>query len=234
MRLNKHLLSVAALAAGLALAGEANATSFTFDSTHTTFNTFYDYLGLDGANIHGEIAYSLSSLSSTSATFAVTVTNNSTGSGTNRLVSFGIDTIAPTLTSVSDSGTNAADWSETLNTNFPGFQTIDLCVWAGQNCSGGGNSGVLPTGTSSFNLILGYSAITSPFSITFTSPLPTKWQSVGTTGNSWELDATTTSECETDCGTVPPQSIPEPATLALVGLGVIGLGFASMRRPSQA
>lgn len=222
-------LGLTAILAGVALSTVANATSFTFGTTGDTLKTYYNY-SIDGATIDAEIDYVLSTLTSTSATIAVTVTNNSSGPGTNRIVSFGIDTIAPTLTSVSDSGTDAASWGESLATNFPGFQKVDLCAWAGNNCSGGANAGVLEGGSSSFNLILGYNTITSPFSITFNSPFPTKWQAVGNHGNSWELDASTTSVCTTDCGVTPPQIIPEPGTLALFGLGVIALGAFSLRQ----
>jgi len=209
------VLGIGLLAGGTVHAGPVA----TFQNTGDSFTAGYNYV-LDGATIDATIKYIFdgftTSAGSSTATFEVIVTNNSSGAGTNRIVSFGIDMVAPALTDVSD---NTSFWSETLNTNFPGFHKIDLCVWSGTNCDGGANAGVLEGASSDFLLMLTFAG-TNPTPITFTGPFPTKWQSVGNAGNSYELDIN---------GWGPPVLIPEPGTLALVSLALFGLGALGRR-----
>src|SRR6516164_3349793 len=62
-----------------------------------------------------------------------------------RLTSWGFDT-DPDATGVTTSGA-AVFQSATLNTNFPSFMQVDVCVIGGQNCSGGANGGLAPLGS---------------------------------------------------------------------------------------
>lgn len=222
----KNILGTIILTTGLLLSGHASATVITFDTSHPTYNYGYSYT-IDGASISATIGYTLNSIDSSSAKFTVNVKNTSASSpGTNRIVSFGIDTIDPAVNGVS---TTSTTWSTTLDTTFAGYQQVAFCAWAGKNCTGGSNSGLLPGDSASFDVTFDFTnpqATTSP-SITFGSPFPSKWQAVGINGNSWEIDANCfNGSCGPD---VPPQLVPEPDTVALFGLGLAGIGFIRRR-----
>lgn len=228
----RKFLTATAIFVGVAVASPAFAipVSATFDSVGDELQTFYSFTQ-DGATITVEVDYKLTAISSTEADFAVTVKNTTATAepGVNRIVSFGVDVVAPTLTGASTSNSlpTAGEWDATITTNFPSFQSVDLCSYSGPNCSGGSSAGVGEQETDTFNL-----AVTGAFggtpSVTFTSPFPAKFQAVGTAGNSFEVDACASP---TDCPTPSPDPnpTPEPGTLALLGLGIWGV-FAMRRR----
>jgi hypothetical protein len=79
--------------------------------------------------------------------------------------------------------------------------------------------------TDEFDLKLSFaSPVGMEFPITFSSPFPSKWQSVGTTGGSVEIDGCLQgSTCTTN-------KVPEPGTLALLSLAALGFGPARRRK----
>jgi len=218
--------------AALVFAAPASAlVTFTFDDPATdTLVTTYDFTA-DGAHITTTVTYDLTSISGTQAQFDVTIQNTTATSepGTNRIVSFGVDVVTPTLTgaSATNSLPTAGEWDATVTTNFPGFQSVDLCSYAGPNCSGGSSEGVAEGQTDTFHLTLlgDFASATPSPSVTFQSPFPGKFQAVGTAGRSFEVDACT--GCEPT--PVPDEGLPEPGTLALLALGVLGI-YATGRR----
>ena len=146
--------------------------------------------------------------------FLITVTND-TNLYNQRVHSIGFDT-DPNGTGLTNtaSGTYFKDFA--LNQKLPGFQKVDICAWSTQNCSGGGQQSNLPglggTDTFGFRLLGDFSdgIEISRFAIKFMGDL-----------GSFEFE-----------GHQPPptQSVPEPAAMALMGLGALGL--AARRRRS--
>src|SRR5438046_1577144 len=67
-----------------------------------------------------------------------------------RLTAFGFN-IFPDATGVSD---NSAVFTTFLDSNFPSFQTVDVCASTGPTCAGGGGGDLAPGASNTFTLSL--------------------------------------------------------------------------------
>jgi hypothetical protein len=145
------------------------------------------------------------------ADFAVDLTNN-TSLASEKVHSIGFNA-DPNGTSiaVTDKGEYFQNFG--LDQKFPGFKTVDICVWGTQNCSGGADGSNLPgAGTSDtfgFRLFGDFSQglRLDNFVVKFQGQL-----------GSFEFADTT-----------PPRSVPEPSTLALLTIGAAAMMLARRR-----
>ena len=176
----------------------------------------FDYsLDVGGGNIlTGTTKYTATAIAAGGITLQAVVKNTST-TGTNQgLKSVGFQTTSPELSTVSFSqqalagDTNVFN-NALLNTTFPGFQTVELCVLNGNNCSGGAQGTTLAEGQTD-TFLLGLTFATSagtPPSFTIDGP---RIRFKGDLG-SYNFAGTN------------GDPIPEPSTVLLFGSGLTGL-----------
>jgi hypothetical protein len=145
------------------------------------------------------------------ADFAVDLTNNtSLASEKVHSIGFNADPNGTSIT-VTDKGEYFQNFG--LDQKFPGFKTVDICVWGTQNCSGGAQGSNLPgAGTSDkfgFRLFGDFAQglRLDNFVVKFQGDL-----------GSFEFADTT-----------PPRSVPEPSTLVLLGIGAAAMMLSRRR-----
>jgi hypothetical protein len=205
------------LFAALAALGASSAHALLISSTADDFDVSWSALA--GTNLLAAHAtFDVTSFSSTQIVFSVTISNDSvlTTFVNAGLASFGLQT-APKASSASIAGASVFQ-SATID-NIPSLNFINMCVWAGNNCNGGPQGQLLAVGQSdSFTLTL--NSTTGGFANGLdVIDSGVKFQ---TSGGSFEF---TGSEClvERECAHEPPPQLPEPGTLALVGLGLLAV-----------
>lgn len=153
----------------------------------------------------------------TRLTFNLSLTNTTSSGGSNpytsaRLTAFGWDT-APVATAATDS---SGIYSSATNTNLSSNH-VDVCIYGGSNCNGGGNGGLAIGESTSFTETLTFSAAVPPLSFTdFYAKFQTNAGSVEGSG--------------TVRGTPSPSPVPEPMSLALLGVGLAGIGLTRARK----
>jgi hypothetical protein len=245
MKLAKMLFAPALICAALvAPVAVAAPTTITFDldgstAAAPTFHTVNWAGTLFGSSLSASATFTLTgfgtgSIGSTSyetATFSVSVTNSTPSAqpGDNRLTSIGIDIVNPALAGAQASGNG---WASSVNSNITGGYTVDLCAFDGNQCNASpGFLGLDEGATETFTLTLFASDFTilgagTSDSVQFTSPFVTRWQSIGQGSQGSGIIVVNNG------GGTTIIEIPEPATLALVGVSLLGAGVASRRRRS--
>jgi len=202
--------------------GSANALVINLADGPTNF-AFSSTGGPYDLSVTGSL--DITALTATSATLSIVLNNASTLTGGGvianatdaRLTSFGFG-INPNVTSVTFLDNDTTGMVGASLSQIPSLRQIEVCTFGGPNCSGGGNGGIAAGGFDVFSLTLtgNFNDLTA---LTF-DPLGVKFQ---TKSGSFEFACS-----GSDCGSVAV--VPEPTTIALFGLGLLGLG--AFRRKS--
>lgn len=187
-----------------------------------SFNLGWDCPTCVADQVFGAASFTIVNFVDGNFQFSVDITNNSivSGSSNPRIMSFGFNTNPNASVAVTDNSltdTDAFSTTALIDVTFAGFQTIDVCLKTANNCAGGNiNNGLASGNTDSMlfsltgaNIIADNGFILSDFAM--------KFQGI----NSYELAGQPV--CRIDCGKTPPQNIPAPGTILLMGLGLLGL-----------
>jgi len=172
--------------------------------------------------------------------FKIDITNTTQPtSGPAGILAFGFG-ITPNVTTaaVPTTADGNLNWEAEVQSpqqNFPGgFKNIDICVWADNTCSGGGQFSGLAAGASD-QLTLTLTGATNTFDGTskgyalyaLLSDFPLKFQ---TDFGSFEVPGSGGGGgCTSNCGG-GGGNVPEPTSIALFGLGMVALRMNRRRR----
>lgn len=204
---------------GLMIAGCASATMISFDSKDD-YGTVYYGGNIDGTDVDGlsaSTSFELTGVNDSSLVFEIELKNTSTSLWESSRVSrigFNIDSEVTSVTA-------SSPWVAVLDKNkFPNnFGELDICIKGEDegNCTGG-PGGVEIGGSATFSLELFFNTLPAVVNL---DNFGVRWQSL----DSEALDI------RGDSGTGTPISkVPEPGTLGLFGLAVLGISMAGRRR----
>jgi hypothetical protein len=208
---------LAGAALALALTVPAAAATYLFDSGGDTASITFNGMenGIVDPNLGTTLDLTLVNITSggLSYNFSYTIENTSTGvdSGS-RVTSFGGD-VDPNFSSVSGISGTFTSWN---SGNVPGVGSVELCI-TNVTCAGGGGGGVNTSSPGS-----------GLFTMNFTAPL-----SAGLTFTARDVKYQSTGLEQNGSATGIPVGVPEPATWALMIMGIGGIGAVMRRRRTQ-
>ncbi len=204
--------------ASLMIAGSASAAMISFDSVGDSGTVYYggNIEQTDVEGLAASTSFTLTEIKTSSFVFDIVLSNTTSSLWEESRVSrigFNVDA---NVTSV----TASSPWTALLGGSFPNqFGALDICIQAqSQGSCSGGPGGVGIGGSASFSLELGFASL--PGAVTLDN-FGVRWQSLNSQALGFDDDSGT--------GT-PVSKVPEPGTIGLLGLGVLGLVVAGRRR----
>lgn len=187
----------------------------TAPSSYTVLYNGFDGSGGTVAGLSAQNVFTFGSgaFSGNTVTFTIdtlNTTTNATAGVDSRIVSFGFDT-TPTVTNVSATGTFSGETF--VGANITSGTTVEFCIFSGNNCQGGGNTGLTEGQSGLTTVSLTFNDNLSQFSF---DNLFVRYQSVAALNG----------------GSTIGTAVPEPGVISLIGVLCAG-ALAAMRKRRQ-
>lgn len=208
------MAAAAAIAIGIATA-PTQAATVVYDTTNYGTGTpiVISFTGVQDPNSGGTLTLTLTGTSGNDYNFTYSLLNTSSSPNTN-ISGFGFDVTGANLDLSTTTATGT--YSTVSSGSISGGYFVDVCLTAGDTCSGGSSGGPAPGDMASGTLALEFTSL--PDSFTLLQPVIRMQNTANADGS--------------DIG-LPPGAIPEPGTWGMMLLGYGAIGLMIRRRRKQ-